>query len=108
MDMWLGVAVVIATLLSRDSRAAQRIEVPDHVGDSYFGCPSVGQPAESCLGPVLAVLVTRQVDGKREQRTRRMEVFRSLMAARRTPISPERVKALTPFSLIMNRIWPRE
>jgi hypothetical protein len=35
--------------LSRDSRAAQRIEVPDHVGDSSFGCPSVGQPAESCL-----------------------------------------------------------
>src|SRR6266851_1964333 len=35
--------------LSRDSRAAQRIEVPDHVGDSCFGCPSVGQPAESCL-----------------------------------------------------------
>src|SRR5258708_39436982 len=37
------------SLLSRDSRAAQRIEVPDHVGDSCFGCPSVGQPAESCL-----------------------------------------------------------
>src|SRR5260370_13764373 len=36
--------------LSRDSRAAQRIEIPDHVGDSCFGCPSVGQPAESCLG----------------------------------------------------------
>src|SRR5216684_535081 len=35
--------------LSRDSRAAQRIEVPDHVGDSCFGCPSVGQPAETCL-----------------------------------------------------------
>jgi hypothetical protein len=35
--------------LSRDSRATQRIEVPDHVGDSCFGCPSVGQPAESCL-----------------------------------------------------------
>src|SRR6266852_883429 len=39
-------------VLSRDSRAAQRIEVPDHVGDSCFGCPSVGQPAESCLAAV--------------------------------------------------------
>jgi hypothetical protein len=37
--------------LSGDSRAAQRIEVPDHAGDSCFGYPSsVGQPAESCLG----------------------------------------------------------
>src|SRR5258708_14923676 len=41
------------SLLSRDSRAAQRIEVPDHVGDSCFGCPSVGQPAESCLDGTL-------------------------------------------------------
>jgi len=38
-----------ASVLSRDSRAAQRIEVPDQVRDSCFGCPSVGQPAESCL-----------------------------------------------------------
>ncbi len=45
----------VGATLSRDSRAAQRIEVPDHVGDSCFGCPSVGQPAESCLvvAPVL-------------------------------------------------------
>ncbi len=42
-------SVLGVVLLSRDSRAAQRIEVPDHVGDSCFGCPSVGQPAESCL-----------------------------------------------------------
>src|SRR5712672_315254 len=45
----------IEALLSRDSRAAQRIEVPDHVGDSCFGCPSVGQPAESCLERLGAV-----------------------------------------------------
>src|SRR5216684_8081422 len=44
-----GIVARMVGSLSRDSRAAQRIEVPDHVGDSCFGCPSVGQPAESCL-----------------------------------------------------------
>jgi hypothetical protein len=44
--------VMAAVRLSRDSQAAQRIEIPDHVGDSCFGCPSVGQPAESCLASV--------------------------------------------------------
>jgi Integrase core domain len=39
--------------LSRDSRATQRIEVPDRIGDSCFGRPSVGQPAESCLEETL-------------------------------------------------------
>ena len=51
-DVLVSIRPIYASkiLLSRDSRAAQRIEVPDHVGDSCFGCPSVGQPAESCLG----------------------------------------------------------
>src|SRR6266446_5152915 len=50
-DVLVSIRPIYASkiLLSRDSRAAQRIEVPDHVGDSCFGCPSVGQPAESCL-----------------------------------------------------------
>jgi hypothetical protein len=50
-----------APCLSRDSRAAQRIEIPDHVGDSCFGCPSVGQPAESCLDS-LNRLIMQSVD----------------------------------------------
>ncbi len=60
MDLWLGIAVVIATL----------------------------------LGPVLAVFITRLNDERRDQRNRRMEVFRSLMGARRAPLSPDRIKAL--------------
>jgi hypothetical protein len=60
MDFWLGIAVVIATL----------------------------------LGPVSAVFVTRWIDAERDQRNRRMEVFRSMMGARRAPLSPERVRAL--------------
>jgi hypothetical protein len=60
MDLVLGVAVVIATL----------------------------------VGPVLAVVVTRLVDDHRQRRARQMELFRALMAGRRTPLSIERVKAL--------------
>jgi len=45
-------------------------------------------------GPVLAVIVTRIVDDGRLRRTRQMEVFRTLMASRRTPLSIDRVKAL--------------
>jgi hypothetical protein len=46
------------------------------------------------FGPVLAVFVTRYIDGQRDRRGRRMEVFRSIMAARRAPLSPDRVRAL--------------
>lgn len=45
-------------------------------------------------GPVLAVLVTRHVDERRQRRSRQLEIFRSLMGSRRTPLSPDRVKAL--------------
>ncbi len=51
-------ALLVPNRLSRDSRAAQRIEVPDHVGDSCFGCPSVGQPAESCLAEKWSTVIT--------------------------------------------------
>jgi hypothetical protein len=60
MDLYLGIAIVFATL----------------------------------AGPVLAVYVTRRGDDKRQRLARQLEVFRSLMAARRIPLSPERVRAL--------------
>jgi len=60
MDLYLGIAVVLATL----------------------------------LGPVLAVCVTRMLDEQRRRVARQLEVFRSLMAARRVPLSPDRVKSL--------------
>lgn len=60
MDLYLGIAVVIATI----------------------------------LGPVLAVLVTRWADARRQTRERRLEIFRSLMATRRAPLAAEKVKAL--------------
>jgi hypothetical protein len=60
VDLYLGIAVVIATL----------------------------------LGPVLAVLVTRYIDDGRRIRERRLNVFRALMATRRTALAADRVAAL--------------
>jgi hypothetical protein len=45
-------------------------------------------------GPVLAVLVTRSIDESRQADERRLEVFRSLMATRRSTLSEDKVKAL--------------
>lgn len=45
-------------------------------------------------GPVAAVLVTRRIDRIRQQRDRQLEVFRLLMASRRAPLPPDRVRAL--------------
>ncbi len=46
------------------------------------------------VGPVFAVLVTRYVDDARRIRERRLAIFRSLMATRRTYLSTEKVSAL--------------
>lgn len=46
------------------------------------------------VGPILAVLVTRIIDFRRSKRERRLDVFRTLMRTRRTPVSPEHVTAL--------------
>src|SRR5712692_9825999 len=52
------VVVIVEGVLSRDSWAAQRIEVTDHVRDRGFHCPSVGQSTQTCLGD------TGYVDGR--------------------------------------------
>lgn len=46
------------------------------------------------LGPVFAVWLTRFLDDRRERNNRRMDIFRTLMRTRRTPIYPEHVGAL--------------
>jgi hypothetical protein len=45
-------------------------------------------------GPVLAVLVTRHIDNVRRVNERRLAIFRSLMATRRTLLSADKVTAL--------------
>ena len=49
------------------------------------------------LGPIIAVLITRWVDNRRENNARRFDVFRMLMRNRTTPLSPEHVSA---FNLV--------
>lgn len=46
------------------------------------------------LGPVLAILVSRHLDNRREKHARQMDIFRTLMRTRRTPVYPDHVGAL--------------
>jgi len=46
------------------------------------------------IGPIVAVSITLGYDTYRDRRSRRMELFRTLMRTRRTPILPEHVGAL--------------
>ena len=46
------------------------------------------------VGPVVAVLVTRWVDGRRERHDRRLNIFRTLMANRASVTNAEFIKAL--------------
>jgi hypothetical protein len=45
-------------------------------------------------GPLAAVLISRHLQDRSEKRSRQMQVYRSLMATRRSPLSPQRVEAL--------------
>src|ERR1700733_7803431 len=51
------------------------------------------------LGPVAAVLMTRYVDRLREKQARRLAIFRTLMATRRSFLSPEHISALNQVEL---------
>lgn len=46
------------------------------------------------VGPIAAVTVARTIEARREYRVRQMDVFRTLMRTRRTPMVPEHVGAL--------------
>ena len=46
------------------------------------------------VGPVVAVVLTRYLDDRRDRRRGRMEVFKTLMRTRRTPVFVEHVGAL--------------
>jgi hypothetical protein len=59
-------------------------------------------------GPVFAVLVTRRIDAGRLKRERRLEIFRSLMATRRTYLSPEKARALNLVEIEFYGVRPVE
>jgi hypothetical protein len=46
------------------------------------------------IGPVLAVVVTRYVDAKRQKSSRKLDLFRILMSNRKTRLSPDLISAL--------------
>ncbi len=46
------------------------------------------------IGPIIAVWMTRYLDDRRERHHNRMDIFRTLMRTRRTPVFPEHVGAL--------------
>lgn len=57
-------------------------------------------------GPILAVLVTRIIDRYRMKRDRRLDVFRTLMCTRRTPVSPDHVRALNLVEIEFQSVPP--
>lgn len=50
-------------------------------------------------GPIIAVQLTRFVDNKKEQRDRKLQIFKTLMATRAYTISPQHVEALNRIDL---------
>jgi hypothetical protein len=55
--------------------------------------------AATFIGPIAAVLMTRYIDQLRERGARRLWIFRTLMATRRTWLSPEHIAALNQIEL---------
>lgn len=51
------------------------------------------------LGPVIAVQLTRFVDSKKEERDRKLQIFKTLMATRAYTTSPQHVEALNCIDL---------
>lgn len=51
------------------------------------------------LGPIIAVRLTRYLDNKKEERERRLIVFKTLMATRASGLSPQHVEALNRIDL---------
>lgn len=50
-------------------------------------------------GPIIAVQLTRFVDSKKEQRDRKLQIFKTLMATRAYTVSPQHVEALNRIDL---------
>lgn len=51
------------------------------------------------LGPIIAVQLTRYLDNKKEERERKLQVFKTLMATRAYTVSWDHVVALNRIDL---------
>ncbi len=67
--------------------------------DSGVDWIAIVSVAAILLGPILAVFVTRYVDGYRAAKERRLNIFRTLMRTRLTPVQLEHVGALNLVEL---------
>ena len=54
------------------------------------------------LGPVLALFIRRILDGIREKRERRVQLFLTLMRTRATPLAPDHVNALNSIEVVFD------
>ena len=59
--------------------------------DHWFGVATI---IAVLLGPILAVQITRKIDDRRAQQARKMDIFRTLMRTRRTPLHLDHVGSL--------------
>ena len=55
------------------------------------------------LGPIIAVQLTRYLDNKKEERERKLQVFKTLMATRAYTVSWDHVVALNRIDLEFNK-----
>jgi hypothetical protein len=55
--------------------------------------------AATALSPLIAVQVTRRLDDRKEERSRKLQVFKTLMATRANILSPGHVEALNRIDL---------
>jgi hypothetical protein len=53
-------------------------------------------------GPIVAIRLTRYLDNKKEERERKLLIFKTLMATRAIPLSPQHVEALNKIDLEFN------
>lgn len=67
------------------------------MADGYLS--NIAVIAATLLGPILAVQAQRWVDVAREKRSRRVDIFRVLMATRAASLSPAHVEALNAIPI---------
>ena len=53
-------------------------------------------------GPFLGIWAQGKLDEKRQAKERKLDIFKTLMATRATPLSPEHVRALNRIDLEFN------
>src|SRR6266487_850805 len=73
--------------------------------DLYLGIAII---VATLSGPVLAVVVTRFIDARRDRKARQTDLFRTLMRSRRSALSPEYVAALNTVEVEFARVMPVE